>query len=63
MEFAVLTAKHHEGFNLWPSHYTNHCVKNSTNKTDVVHEYLEAFRNEGIQPGLYFSMFAYEYQL
>lgn len=54
--FAALTTKHHEGFCLWPSAYTEHCVKNGTNKTDVVAEYLKAFREEGIVAGLYFSI-------
>jgi alpha-L-fucosidase len=54
--FAALTTKHHEGFGLWPCAYTDHCVKNGTNKTDVVAEYLAAFREEGIVAGLYFSI-------
>ena len=54
--FAALTAKHHEGFALWPSAYTDHSVKNGTVTTDVVAEYLEAFRSEGIEAGLYFSI-------
>ncbi len=54
--FAILTAKHHEGFCLWNSAYTEHCVKNATNKTDVIKEFLEAFRAEGIKAGLYFSI-------
>ena len=56
MEFAALTAKHHEGFDLWPGAYTEHSVKNGTVKTDVVREYLTAFREEGISAGIYFSM-------
>lgn len=56
MEFAALTAKHHEGFALWPSACTEHCVKNSPVKTDVVAEYLASFRREGIRAGLYFSI-------
>lgn len=56
MKFAALTTKHHEGFDLWPSNYTEHCVKNATNKTDVVKAYLDAFRKEGITAGIYFSM-------
>lgn len=56
MQFSALTTKHHEGFDLWPSKFTEHCVKNATNKTDVVKEYLSAFRNESIYAGLYFSM-------
>lgn len=54
--FAALTTKHHEGFALWPSAYTEHCVKNGAVKTDVVAEYLKAFRAEGIEAGLYFSI-------
>ncbi|MDO5423092.1 MAG: alpha-L-fucosidase [Eubacteriales bacterium] len=54
--FAALTAKHHEGFALWPSAYTAHCVKNASCQTDVVKAYLDAFRAEGIEAGLYFSI-------
>ena len=54
--FAALTAKHHEGFALWPSDYTEHCVKNASVKTDVVAEYVKAFLEKGILPGLYFSI-------
>jgi alpha-L-fucosidase len=63
MEFAALTTKHHEGFDLWPSRYTEHCVKNAAVKTDVVKEYLEAFRAEGIKAGLYFSMLDLHHQI
>ena len=55
-EFAILTAKHHEGFALWPTKYSKHSVKNAACKTDVVAAYLEAFRKEGIAAGLYFSI-------
>lgn len=54
--FAALTTKHHEGFALWPTAYSDHCVKNSPCRTDVVAEYLAAFREAGIQAGLYFSI-------
>lgn len=54
--FAALTAKHHEGFCLWPSAFTDHCVKNAAVKTDVVAAYLSACRAEGIVAGLYFSV-------
>lgn len=63
MEFAALTAKHHEGFSLWPSKCTSHCVKNATVKTDVVKAYLDAFRAEGIVAGLYFSMLDLHHQI
>ncbi|MEC0239745.1 alpha-L-fucosidase [Paenibacillus dokdonensis] len=63
MKFAAMTAKHHEGFDLWPSRYTDHCVKNATDQRDVVQEYLTAFRNEGIEAGLYFSMLDLHHQI
>ena len=34
--FAARTPKHHEGFDLWPSAYTEHSVKNASIRTDVV---------------------------
>lgn len=55
-KFAAYTAKHHEGFAMWPTAYSEHSVKNAANKTDVVAAYLEAFRKVGIEAGLYFSV-------
>lgn len=63
MKFAALTAKHHEGFSLWPTRYTEHCIRNATDKKDVVKEYLDAFREEGITAGLYFSMLDLHHQI
>ncbi len=56
VRFAAFTTKHHEGFAAWPTKYSEHCVRNAANKTDVVAEYLNAFRAEGIKAGLYFSI-------
>jgi len=54
MKYAVLTAKHESGHCLWPSQYTDYTVANSTNKTDVVEQFVEACRKKGVKPGLYY---------
>lgn len=55
MKGMVLTAKHHDGFCLWPSKYTEHSVKNSPCQKDIVKEASEACRRGGIKFGFYLS--------
>lgn len=56
MKYAVLTAKHHDGFCLFDSQYTDYKSTNTQCRRDLVREYLEAFRAEGIRVGLYYSL-------
>lgn len=56
MKYAVLTAKHHEGFCLFDSRHTDYKITNTRFGRDLVKEYVEAFRAEGLRVGLYYSL-------
>ena len=56
MKYAVLTTKHHEGFCLFDSQYTDYKVTNTAFGRDLVKEYVEAFRAEGLRVGFYYSL-------
>ena len=56
--YLILTAKHHDGFCLWPSAHTEHSVKNSpfrNGKGDLVREFADAVHGAGLKLGLYVS--------
>ena len=55
MKYVVLTAKHHDGFCLWDTKTTDFNSVCMGPKKDLVKEYVEAVRNEGLKVGIYFS--------
>lgn len=56
MKYVVLTAKHHDGFCLFDSEYTDYKITNTLFGRDLVWEFVEAVRAEGLRVGLYFSL-------
>lgn len=56
MKYAVLTTKHHDGFCLFDSAYTDYKSTNTKCKRDLVKEYVDAFREEGLKVGFYYSL-------
>lgn len=55
MTYAVLTVRHHDGYALWPSQYGNFSTKQYMNGRDLVKEFVDACRKNGLRVGLYYS--------
>lgn len=56
MKYAILTTKHHEGFCLFDSKFTDYKVTNTPYGKDIVKEFVDAFRAEGLKVGFYYSL-------
>ncbi|RKY87475.1 alpha-L-fucosidase [candidate division KSB1 bacterium] len=56
MKYFVVTTKHHEGFCLWDSKYTDYKVTNTPYGKDLIKPMVKAFRNEGLRVGFYYSL-------
>ena len=56
MKYVVLTSKHHEGFCLWDSAYTDYKVTNTPYGKDLLKPFVEAYRAEGLRVGFYYSL-------
>lgn len=56
MKYMVMTAKHHEGFCLWDTKQTDFNAVRRTPGRDLVAEYVEACREQGLKVGLYYSL-------
>lgn len=62
MKYAVLTAKHHDGFCLFDSQLTDYKSTNTPCGRDLVREFLDAFREEGLKVGLYYSLIDWHHE-
>jgi len=56
MKYAVMTAKHHDGFCLFDSKETDYKITTNIPGRDFIKEYAEAFRKQGLKIGLYYSL-------
>lgn len=56
MKYFVITTKHHEGFCMWDSKYTDYKITNTPFGRDALREVVEAFRAEGLHVGFYYSL-------
>lgn len=62
MKYAVMTAKHHDGFCLFDTRLTDYKSTNTPCGRDLIKEYIEAFRSEGISIGLYYSLLDWHHE-
>jgi len=61
MKYAVLTTKHHDGFCLFDSKLTDFKATNTKAGRDLVREYVDAFRAEGLRVGFYYSLIDWDH--
>ncbi|MYW64365.1 alpha-L-fucosidase [Streptomyces sp. SID8379] len=54
-ELAMITAKHHDGFTLFPSRYTPHSILKSPGKPNIVRQYVDSARAHKLRVGIYLS--------
>jgi len=56
MKYLIITSKHHDGFCLWPSEYTDYDIMATPFKKDIVGALAKACKKEGIRFGIYFTI-------
>lgn len=56
MKYAVITSKHHDGFCLFDSEYTDYKATNTPYGQDLIRQYVDAFRSQGLKVGFYYSL-------
>jgi len=61
-KYMIFTTKHHDGFCLWPSKYTDYTIAQSPYKKDILKQVVDAYTKEGIDVHLYFSIIDWNYK-
>jgi alpha-L-fucosidase len=56
MKYAVITTKHHDGFCMFESKYTDYNIMNTPYGKDAIKEWVDAFKAEGLKVGFYYSL-------
>ena len=56
MKYTIFTSKHHEGFCMWDSQFTDYKCTNTPAGRDLLREFVDAFRAEGLRVGFYYSL-------
>lgn len=59
-KYMIFTTKHHDGFALWPTKYSDYNISNTPYKKDIVKEVVDAYTDEGIDVFLYFSVLEWD---
>ena len=62
MKYAILTSKHHDGFAMWDTATSDFKITNSPAKRDVLKEWVDAFRAEGLKIGFYYSVIDWHHE-
>lgn len=62
MKYAVLTTKHHDGFCLFDTSFTDYNATNTPAGRDLIAEYVDAFRAEGLKIGFYHSVIDWHHE-
>ncbi|RLK62856.1 alpha-L-fucosidase [Atopobacter sp. AH10] len=55
-KYVIITCRHHDGFSLWDTKYSEYNITNTPYKKDLLRELIDEFRNAGIHIGLYYSL-------
>ncbi|WP_369048898.1 alpha-L-fucosidase [Tenacibaculum sp. UWU-22] len=62
VKYVIITTKHHDGFCMWPSKYTNYSIANTPYKKDVIEALVNAYNQVGIDVYLYFSIIDWKHK-